>query len=102
MAATLPLKDSLLIGYGAGGAPSRYTLKEDQTLDVGYIKLFISTHAVDLSSIPQLSPFHSEARNVVSQMSRLPPPVWDVITVAVIQRPKGTIRTAMEKVAPVL
>ena len=93
---------SLPIGYGAGGSPpSRYRLKPNQTLDVGYIKLFISTHAVDLSSIPQPSPFSGKARDV-DHMRPLPTPTWDVITVAVIQRPKGTIRTAKEKVAPVL
>ena len=91
-------KGSFPIGYGAGGSPPYiYNLEKNQTLDVGYIKLFISTNAVDLSSIAQQSPFAGAARKI-ERVTVLPQPLWDVITVAVVQRPKGTIKAAEELV----
>jgi hypothetical protein len=96
---------SLPIGYGVGGSPpSRYHLKPNQILDVGYMKLFISTHAVDLSSICQPSPCSGKDPPQASrklyplELEDEIPAIWDVITVAVIQRPKGT----KEEAAPVL
>jgi hypothetical protein len=92
----------LPIGYGAGGAvPYHYNLKTNQTIDVGYMRLFISTCAVDLSSIPQPSPFTDTLRHV-RQVPLPIRPLWDVITVAIIQRPKGAIKAAEEQVKRVL
>ncbi|VDB92292.1 unnamed protein product [Peniophora sp. CBMAI 1063] len=76
----------LTIGYGAGGAvPYTFTLGENQDTDLGFIKLFISTEPVDLSRIEHISPFGRRARNI-KRKSRPPAPVWDTLTIPVIQR----------------
>jgi hypothetical protein len=51
------------IGYGVSGSPpSKFHLEKNQTLNVGYIRLFISTCTVNISSIAQLSPFTGAGR----------------------------------------
>ena len=91
-------KGSFPVGYGTGGsAPFKFHLEKNQTLDVGYIRVFISTCAVDMSSIAQPSPFTGPARGMET-VPLLPSPQWDVITIAVVQRPKGTIKAAEEQV----
>jgi hypothetical protein len=48
----------LTIGYGSGGAPApTFHLRPGQNLEVGFLKIFLSTKPIDLSSIPQSSPF---------------------------------------------
>ncbi|KAK0440552.1 caspase domain-containing protein [Armillaria borealis] len=55
---SLPPQESLTIGYGASGTvPHMYTLREGQNVDVGFLKLFLSTEYIDLSGIVQGSPF---------------------------------------------
>ncbi|KAK0502202.1 caspase domain-containing protein [Armillaria luteobubalina] len=50
--ASLPPKDSLVIEYGMSGTvPHVYTLREGQNVDIGFLKLFVSTEALDLSGI---------------------------------------------------
>ncbi|KAA1472278.1 hypothetical protein DENSPDRAFT_171259 [Dentipellis sp. KUC8613] len=81
-----PLKPqkSLTIGYGAGGAaPYEYYLEDGQDIDVGFLKLFVSTEPVDLSHVPQASPFTDGRGGKPS-----PPktePTWDTILVPIIQ-----------------
>ncbi|KDQ52438.1 hypothetical protein JAAARDRAFT_73132 [Jaapia argillacea MUCL 33604] len=54
----LQARDSLAIGYGSGGSkPSTYTLRDGQEVDVGYLKFIFTTVPVDLSKVPQCSPF---------------------------------------------
>ena len=51
-------KSSVTIGYGPeGGVPYTYYLRDGQNIDVGYLKLFLFTQPVDLSHVPQSSPF---------------------------------------------
>jgi hypothetical protein len=38
--------------------------KQSQGLDIGFLNFFISTKPVDLSKIPQVSPFESKARQL--------------------------------------
>lgn len=76
---------SLTIGYGAGGgAPYGYFLRENQDIDVGHFKLFLSTERVDLSHVPQPSPFdpHRDVGTVPDKTTR----TWDTILIPVIQR----------------
>ncbi|VDC07203.1 unnamed protein product [Peniophora sp. CBMAI 1063] len=55
---SLPEYGDLTIGYGAGGGtPCTFTLEKTQDVDVGFIKFFISSEAVDLSRFEQASPF---------------------------------------------
>jgi hypothetical protein len=74
--APLPANGGILtIGYGTGGEQpwSHYVrdeeilnrgkvLQDEQDLDVGVFKLFLTTKYVDLSCIEQMSPFLGEER----------------------------------------
>ncbi|PBK59431.1 hypothetical protein ARMSODRAFT_899277 [Armillaria solidipes] len=81
---SLPPQESLTIGYGASGTvPHMYTLREGQDVDVGFLKLFLSTECMDLSAVVQSSPFED-----VRKSGR--PPVrkrylWHTMCVAVVQ-----------------
>ncbi|TFK31705.1 hypothetical protein BDQ12DRAFT_701476 [Crucibulum laeve] len=56
--APLPPKSELTIGYGAGGvAPWQFHLREGDTKDLGFFKLFLTTSPTSFSSITQESPF---------------------------------------------
>ena len=54
-------KGELTIGYGAGGGvPRSFYLRKNQEVDIGFLKLFISTEWVDYSRIEQGSPFEDK------------------------------------------
>jgi hypothetical protein len=87
-------KSSVTIGFGAGsGVPYCYSLRKNQDIDIGHLKLFLSTEYVDLSHVPQHSPFVSVPRpspfasvphlGAVGNKSRL---IWDTILIPVVQR----------------
>ncbi|VDB92134.1 unnamed protein product [Peniophora sp. CBMAI 1063] len=79
---------TLHIGYGAGGGrPFTYFLREGQDRDVGFIKLFISTEYVDLSSIAQGVPFVTDRAAVPPDVpvSTYPRPIWDTVIITVVQ-----------------
>ena len=76
---------SLAIGDGAeGGVPYCYFLRENQNIDIGYLKLFLSTEHVDLSHVPQRSPFvpHLDVQAVTNKTTQ----IWDTILIPVVQR----------------
>jgi len=79
-------RGSLTIGYGSGGSPPfNYFLREEQNIDVGFLKLFLTTEHVDFSNVPQLSPFNGDNRG--GQIMQLKPiSLWDSILVTVVQR----------------
>ncbi|KDQ52440.1 hypothetical protein JAAARDRAFT_483966 [Jaapia argillacea MUCL 33604] len=82
-----PLRErgSLTIGHGSGGSkPSTYTLRDGQDVDVGYLKFFFTTEFVDLSSIPQKSPF-SEHRQCQLVEEQLEEGSWCSVVVPLIQ-----------------
>ncbi|VDC06750.1 unnamed protein product [Peniophora sp. CBMAI 1063] len=84
--ASLPAKGELTIGYGAdGGQPYKFFLRDDQALDVGFIKLFITTEPVDFSNVAQCSPF-AMARNLNTNKRPAPRAIWDTATIAVVQK----------------
>lgn len=84
----MPLKKNggiLTVGFGDGGMPPfAYFLRSGQDLDVGFLKLFLSTKYVDLSNIPQLSPF-DEARSVADE-EKPEIDTWGTLLVPVLQR----------------
>lgn len=86
---SLPPKGSLTIGYGSSGTPPyTFYLNKGQDVDVGYVKLFLSTEYVDYSSIPQKSPFmYDEARSAEYKPKRR---VWDTLSIPIVQRRVGT------------
>ena len=74
----------LTIGYGAGGAqPFAYGLSDGQNIDVGCVKIFLSTSPVNLSSIPQPSPFYGAGRG---RREAKKEPGWYTTLVTVVQR----------------
>ena len=76
---------SLTIGYGAGGGvPYCYFLRENQDIDIGHLKLFLSTEYIDLSHVPQRSPFvpHRDIGPVTDKTTS----TWDTILIPIIQR----------------
>jgi len=78
-------KASLSIGYGSGGSPPfTYFIDEGQSVDVGFLKLFLTTEYVDFSDVPQLSPFE-RGRKIVLRQRKIQP-LWDTILVPVVQR----------------
>ncbi|KAF9472030.1 hypothetical protein BDN70DRAFT_844906 [Pholiota conissans] len=82
-----PLKKnggSLTIGYGPGSAaPFAYYLRDNQDLDLGFLKLFLTTKPVDLSNIPQSTPF--ETTRSASRFVKSTVDTWSTILIPVIQ-----------------
>ena len=73
----LPGKSELTMGYGAGGGrPFKYYLRPGQD----------STEQVDLSGIEQRSPFTTTDPRATDQDQRKPKPIWDTVSIAVVQR----------------
>jgi len=85
--APLPPRESLTIGYGSGGAaPLTFSLREGQDVDVGFLKLFLTTKPVDFSKIPQGTPFGREGHRELQPMPEDAPGEWDTITIMIVQR----------------
>ena len=104
----LPLKGHqyLRVGYGdSGTVPHTFFLREDQNVDVGILKLFLSTKPMDLSDIAQSSPFDSiGARYITAPRVKMKGPtklrfLWDTILIPVVQRRRcaQTIRGFSQK-----
>ena len=79
---------SMKVGYGAGDeAPFVYTLNDDQDLEVGFLRLFLSTEYVDFSHIPQSSPFTSVGTHTSAEALPLTSTLaWSTITATVVLR----------------
>ena len=97
--------DTLTIGYGSrvsvpfcftlfreegrkehttGEVPLKNDRNQYMDMDVGFLKLFISTEAIELSHIPQLSPFQTiRSSGLWSERWN---GIWDTILVPIIQR----------------
>jgi hypothetical protein len=84
---TPPLRKNggtLTIGYGSGGAaPFAYYLRDNQDLDVGFLKLFLATSDVDLSNIPQSTPF--ETSRSADRFAKSTKDTWSTILIPVVQ-----------------
>jgi hypothetical protein len=77
----------LKLGYGIGDdAPFVYTLRERQDVEVGFLKLFLSTEYLDLSGIPQLSPFTSVRRLDQPEVLFTSTLDWNAVSVTVVLR----------------
>jgi hypothetical protein len=84
----LPSHNCLTIGYGSSGSPPfSYLLREGQDVDVGALKLFLSTDYVDYRRIVQKSPFENDQRGPQRvDTSLLKTGSWDTMTLAIVQR----------------
>ncbi|KJA22390.1 hypothetical protein HYPSUDRAFT_41018 [Hypholoma sublateritium FD-334 SS-4] len=82
-----PLKKNggtLSIGYGNNGTlPFAYFLRPNQPVDVGFLKLFLSTSPIDLSALPQPTPFNVTRSGV--NFSRPARDTWGTILIPIVQ-----------------
>ncbi|CCM00515.1 uncharacterized protein FIBRA_02549 [Fibroporia radiculosa] len=79
----------LTIGYGTSGVPAiSYFLRPEQDIDVGLIKIFLTTRPVDMSMIPQTSPFLAGRDTPSPSGQRVDVDAWGAILIPVIQRRK--------------
>jgi hypothetical protein len=77
----------LTIGFGASGtAPQTYFLREGQTVDVGFLKLFFSTENVDYSSIAQKSLFGEDSEGRAGKRKEPRRYLWDTLTIPIVQK----------------
>ena len=76
------------MGYGSGGeVPRIFKLGKNQNVEVGFLKLFLSTEYVDLSDIEQLTPFTDDLLRPVEKAQPWRILLWDTLLVtAVIRR----------------
>jgi len=84
-----PLKNQgeLTVGYGPGGwAPFVYRLKNGRDLDVGFLKIYLSTQPVDLSGIQQGSAFSETRYGSPWRSLNQPQELWGTIVIPIIQR----------------
>ncbi|KDR74094.1 hypothetical protein GALMADRAFT_157880 [Galerina marginata CBS 339.88] len=86
-----PLKagQSLTIGYGAGGGvPYIFDIRGTHAIELGFLKLFLTSQYVDFSTVEQVSPFiNARAMTRYHKESNF----WDTIVVPVIvRRPSST------------
>lgn len=86
--APLPVGASLRIGYGSGGQPPfQYELAEGQKIDVGIIKLFLTTSPAEFESLVQESPFGGGRGRDEADLEMMKPlEMWDTITMVLVQR----------------
>ena len=86
----LPAENGVLtLGYGSGGTvPYTFYLRPDQTKDIGFLKLYLSNQPIDLSYIPQMSPFSADRD--IKPDNEDTSQVWDTITITLVQhRPEA-------------
>ncbi|QRV92055.1 ICE-like protease (caspase) p20 domain protein [Ceratobasidium sp. AG-Ba] len=83
----LPRNSLLSIGYGASGeVPFAYCLDDEQMLDVGLIKLFVTSSPVELGLIEQESPFEQlDQRKVVVHSKSTRGETWATQVMALVQ-----------------
>jgi len=82
--------ESLTIGYGRPGeSPFIFSFRRiGQQVDVGFLKLFLSTSYLDHSGVEQSSMMNDDTRYArpVSKVNLRE--FWDTLTVTIVQRPK--------------
>jgi hypothetical protein len=88
--APLSPNDSLTLGYGSSGTiPFAYRLEDNQTFDVGIIKLFVTTSPINFGLLEQDSPFDEGGRGnerKVTIRSRLANvELWDTRDMILVQ-----------------
>lgn len=91
--ANLPANSSFTIGYGSGGQPALYfVIEEGQELEVGVLKLFVTTSEGEFSTVDHKSPFEvvNEKRGDVTDTDvaqQLALRVdWDTFEITLVQR----------------
>lgn len=89
----LPRRSKLTIGFGDGGAtPWQFHLNDDEEMDIGFLKLFLTTSPADFSSVAQ-DPFGPMRRLPTRQLNGVD--LWGSAMSTILQ-----IRQAEGKSAP--
>jgi hypothetical protein len=85
-------KGSLTIGYGSRNVePWGYSVSEGLDVEVGFLKFFISTERLDVSSIAQPSPFSEDGQKLGTyrgpwkRKAKLAS-FWDTVVIPVVIR----------------
>jgi hypothetical protein len=95
----LKAKESLTIGYGVGAGgtipPFAFHVSEGRNMEIGFFKLILSTHSVDLQNMVQDVPVFDSTRGMKQfkeSVAPSPPNTWLSINILVIQRcPHGSL-----------
>ncbi|KIY72176.1 hypothetical protein CYLTODRAFT_418153 [Cylindrobasidium torrendii FP15055 ss-10] len=87
--ASIPAHDKLTLGYGSGGAqPLGFEISSDAVDELSYLKIFLTTRPIDLSFVPQTSPFDLTRKGFKLQMLA---DQWDALKLAIlVRRPPAT------------
>ncbi|KAE9397465.1 hypothetical protein BT96DRAFT_995803 [Gymnopus androsaceus JB14] len=89
---SLPGQSTLTVGYGSTGTtPIRFYLREGQDVDVGFLKIYLSTEYINFSHIIQKSPFNIVPGDSRAMKQDSRPSVWGTKTVRIIQKKEGSI-----------
>jgi hypothetical protein len=94
----LPPKSKLAVGYGDNSGQQQYFLRAGQDVDVGFLKLFLSTRSHDLRAIVQSSQFNVTPAPNPGLNRHVRFPACDTVTITVVQR-KPDLRLAEEMLA---
>ncbi|KIJ36099.1 hypothetical protein M422DRAFT_261646 [Sphaerobolus stellatus SS14] len=78
---------SVTIGYGSGGAmPFKFVLNyDDVDTEIGFMKIFLTSENVDLSSISQASPFSPDKRKITEAKPHMEP-ISSTALLKIVQR----------------
>ncbi|VDC04231.1 unnamed protein product [Peniophora sp. CBMAI 1063] len=86
------------LNYGdAGSLPLTFDLPKERKLDIGFLRIFVSSQIADLSNIAQKPAIGGR---VMAQSTLIPPApaAWDAITIAVVQHREADDVTAIDAV----
>ncbi|QRV99637.1 ICE-like protease (caspase) p20 domain protein [Ceratobasidium sp. AG-Ba] len=86
----LPKQSKMTLGYGANGrVPFAYCLEDEQQIDVGIVKLFVTNSPVEFGMLSQGSPFEGGRASVRPEQVKSileSIPYWDTISMVLVQR----------------
>ncbi|KJA24871.1 hypothetical protein HYPSUDRAFT_38219 [Hypholoma sublateritium FD-334 SS-4] len=83
---SLPANGFLNVGFGdSETAPRRFYLRKNQSVDIGFLKLYLSSKYVDYSGISQGSPFSPDRRMLPRGLRQKERHCWNALTIPMIQ-----------------
>jgi hypothetical protein len=78
--------ENLPLGFETGSAPARtYYVGQGADVEIGFLKLFITTQNVDLSDLEQESPFEPVNRGSKDE-PWVAVPLWDTCIITLVLR----------------
>ncbi|PPQ85019.1 hypothetical protein CVT25_010408 [Psilocybe cyanescens] len=85
----LKARGVLTLGHGSNSVfPRSYEIKDDhQDIDVGFLKIFLTTNPINLNNVSQKSPF--DVTRSSKPFKPKPKDKWDALTIPMIQRKRS-------------